>query len=300
MDSELRSQDHGAPPGGADRRRADPESPVRARAGRPRGATASSRPPASTSSRTSIRWSPPLDGEGGDEQPPLLSRGRFNDGLIETAILQHADERAQAGSRPTTGTRLVVIAETERRADHGGRVRRARPARARLRGGRQARARRQGVGHQRHRQCRGDEPGSRHRRRQCLGGGAIRRPHRTCPAAAGDRQPAAGRSTGSRQAATSTAACAPSLRAETRDDAAAQNLREVIRGFMALARLQAGQRQARVMPSSSNSLELGGTGKTVSLGFSRRYRRDRRAGRAARLPDGAARPRAAGAAGARP
>lgn len=55
------------------------------------------------------------------------------------------------------------------------------------------------------------------------------------------------------------------LRAETRDDASAQNLREVIRGFVALARLQAGSREE--FAALLNSLELGGTGKTVSLGF---------------------------------
>jgi hypothetical protein len=55
------------------------------------------------------------------------------------------------------------------------------------------------------------------------------------------------------------------LRAETRDDAAAQNLRDVLRGFMALAHLQAGQQTQ--FSDMLNSLELGGTGKTVSLGF---------------------------------
>jgi len=56
------------------------------------------------------------------------------------------------------------------------------------------------------------------------------------------------------------------LRAEARDEMAAQDLREVVRGFLALARLQAGQNtQIRAM---MNSLELGGDGRTVSLGFS--------------------------------
>ena len=55
------------------------------------------------------------------------------------------------------------------------------------------------------------------------------------------------------------------IRAETRDEMAAQDLREVIRGFLALARLQAGQNaQIRGM---MNSIELGGAGRTVSLGF---------------------------------
>jgi len=56
------------------------------------------------------------------------------------------------------------------------------------------------------------------------------------------------------------------IRAEARDEAAAQDLRQVIQGFLALARLQVGQNpQIRGLV---NSLELGGTGKTVSLSFS--------------------------------
>ena len=55
------------------------------------------------------------------------------------------------------------------------------------------------------------------------------------------------------------------IRAEARDDAAANDLREVIRGFMALARMQAGQREE--LTELMNSVQLGGDGKTVSLGF---------------------------------
>jgi hypothetical protein len=55
------------------------------------------------------------------------------------------------------------------------------------------------------------------------------------------------------------------LRAEARDEASAQNLRDVVRGFMALARLQSNAKpELTVM---MNSLELGGDGKTVSLAF---------------------------------
>jgi hypothetical protein len=55
------------------------------------------------------------------------------------------------------------------------------------------------------------------------------------------------------------------LRAETRDDEAANNLRDVMRGFMALGKLQAGSRpEVQLM---LQSLELGGTGKTVALSF---------------------------------
>jgi DNA-binding transcriptional regulator YdaS (Cro superfamily) len=54
------------------------------------------------------------------------------------------------------------------------------------------------------------------------------------------------------------------VRAEARDEAAANNLRDVIRGLVALARLQAGQHAE--LAALVNSLELGGQGTTVSLG----------------------------------
>ena len=56
-----------------------------------------------------------------------------------------------------------------------------------------------------------------------------------------------------------------SLRAETRDDPAAENLRDVVRGFLALARMQA-QADPRAA-SLVESLQLSGTGKTVALSF---------------------------------
>jgi hypothetical protein len=55
------------------------------------------------------------------------------------------------------------------------------------------------------------------------------------------------------------------VRAEAHDEAAAQNLRDVLRGFMALAKLQSGARPE--LNAMVNSLELGGDGKTVSLAF---------------------------------
>ena len=56
------------------------------------------------------------------------------------------------------------------------------------------------------------------------------------------------------------------LRAEARDDASAENLRDVVRGFLALARLQtqADPRSAGLV----DSLQLTGSGKTVALSFS--------------------------------
>jgi hypothetical protein len=56
-----------------------------------------------------------------------------------------------------------------------------------------------------------------------------------------------------------------SLSVEARDEEAAKNLRDVMGGFMALARLQAGSR--REMQSLLQSIQLGGDQTTVSLSF---------------------------------
>lgn len=56
------------------------------------------------------------------------------------------------------------------------------------------------------------------------------------------------------------------VRAETTDDEAATNLRDVLRGFLALARMQAGSKPE--MQAMLQSLELGGTGRTVAVSFS--------------------------------
>ena len=55
------------------------------------------------------------------------------------------------------------------------------------------------------------------------------------------------------------------IRAEARDEESANNLRDVVRGFMALGKLQAGSNPQ--MQLIAQSLELGGTGKTVALSF---------------------------------
>jgi hypothetical protein len=55
------------------------------------------------------------------------------------------------------------------------------------------------------------------------------------------------------------------VRAEARDDEAANNLRDVVRGFLALAKLQTGAKPELQM--MMQSLELSGTGKTVALSF---------------------------------
>jgi hypothetical protein len=57
------------------------------------------------------------------------------------------------------------------------------------------------------------------------------------------------------------------IRAEARDDVAAQDLRQVIQGFVALGRLQVGPNHPEISDFIA-SLQLTGTGKTVSLGFS--------------------------------
>ena len=55
------------------------------------------------------------------------------------------------------------------------------------------------------------------------------------------------------------------FRAESRDEASATSLRDVVRGFLALARMQTSARPE--FASLLESLQLGGTGKTVALSF---------------------------------
>jgi hypothetical protein len=55
------------------------------------------------------------------------------------------------------------------------------------------------------------------------------------------------------------------LKAEARDDAAAQNLRDVLRGFLAMARLQSGSHPG--IQQMVDSLQLSGEGTTVALAF---------------------------------
>jgi hypothetical protein len=56
------------------------------------------------------------------------------------------------------------------------------------------------------------------------------------------------------------------LRAEARDDAAAQDLRQVLQGLIALGRMQVGPEHPEISDFIA-SLQLTGQGKTVSLGF---------------------------------
>ena len=55
------------------------------------------------------------------------------------------------------------------------------------------------------------------------------------------------------------------IRAESRDEESANSLRDLVRGFLALARLQA--RRGRKSATLVQSFQLGGTGTTVSLSF---------------------------------
>ena len=55
------------------------------------------------------------------------------------------------------------------------------------------------------------------------------------------------------------------VRAETRDEEAANNLRDVVRGFLALGKMQSSGRPE--ITAMMESLELSGTGKTVALSF---------------------------------
>jgi hypothetical protein len=56
------------------------------------------------------------------------------------------------------------------------------------------------------------------------------------------------------------------ISADTRDEEAANNFRDVLKGFMALAKMQAGSKPE--FQALMQSLQLGGTGKTVQLSFS--------------------------------
>jgi hypothetical protein len=55
------------------------------------------------------------------------------------------------------------------------------------------------------------------------------------------------------------------LRAEARDDEAAKNLRDVVQGFLALAKMQSGTKPE--LDTLLRSVQLSGTGKTVAISF---------------------------------
>jgi len=55
------------------------------------------------------------------------------------------------------------------------------------------------------------------------------------------------------------------VQAETRDEESANGLRDVVRGFMALAKMQVGSKPE--LQALLQSLQLGGSGKLVNLSF---------------------------------
>jgi hypothetical protein len=203
-----------------------------------------------------------LAGAGGNNSHPLLvARGRFNNGLIESAILDNADGK-RGRVETYKGTRMVVF--TEGRESLA--VAFAEPGLLVL-------GSETGV----HRALDAKESGNNVtdngelmklvRESDDGNAWAVARfdaltGRANLPEEIANQLPAiswfaaSGHVNGGLRAV---------LRAETRDDAAAENLRQVIRGFMALAKLQGGQRAE--FTELINSLELGGTGKTVSIGF---------------------------------
>lgn len=197
----------------------------------------------------------------GDQHPLVVAKGRFNDGLIESAILQHAGaDHAKVDAYK--GTRLIVFTEHNNSlavafAEPGVLVMGSRDAVERA-----LDAKASGTNVMNNAEVmnlvRDSQDGNAWTvaRFDELTGRAQLPQEISQHLPAITWLAAKGHVNGGLRA---------TLRAETRDDASAQSLREVIRGVMALARLQGGQRAE--FAELLNSIELGGTGKTVSLGF---------------------------------
>jgi hypothetical protein len=195
--------------------------------------------------------------------PLLIARGRFNNGLIETAILQHNIDGNTARVETYQGSRMVVSTEPD---GDGFAVAFAEPGLlvlgtdASVRRALDAKASGTNVidNAEVMNLVRDSDDGNAWAvaRFDALTGRAQLPPEIASQLPPITWLAAKGHINGGLRA---------TLRAETRDDEAAQNLREVIRGFMALAKLQAGQRTE--FSALVNSLELGGTGKTVAIGF---------------------------------
>jgi hypothetical protein len=203
-----------------------------------------------------------LSGPGSEKEHPLVvARGRFNNGLIETAILEHADDR-QGRVETYNGTRMVLFPQNSEVLA----VAFAEPGLLVL--GTETSVRRALDGKTSGENItRNDELMKLVRDSDDGNAWAVARfdaltDRAGLPQELTSQLPAitwfsmSGYINGGLRAI---------VRAETRDDAAAQNLREVIRGFVALARLQTGQRAE--FDELMNSIELGGVGTTVSLGF---------------------------------
>ncbi len=169
--------------------------------------------------------------------------------------------------RTTTARRCSCTARTEGMSPLGSggsgsdrdRPGRSRPARARS----SARRLRQRAGH--HDQRRDDESHSRQRRQHRMGGRAVRRrqpPH----AAAGAKS--AGQVPPLRLVsvkANVNGGMKATIRAETGDEAAADQLRDVVRGFVSLARLQGGGSLLRERAEIDRAFRA--PNKTVQMSF---------------------------------
>ncbi len=263
MDSELRSKFMALRPGGAD---ADPNPDPQ-----PEPEPGDRRDTFFTATGLDVEQDvdsivASLNGGDGDDQPLVLARGRFNNGLIETAILQHADN-GRSRVETYNGTRLVVVAENNGMQTLA--VAFAEPgllvlgSEAAVRRGLDAKASGNNVidNAEVMNLVRDSDDGNAWAvaRFDALTGRAELPPEIASRLPAINWFAASGHVNGGLRAV---------LRAETRDDAAAQNLREVIQGLMALARLQTGQPgQNAAISELLNSFQLGGTGKTVSIGF---------------------------------
>jgi hypothetical protein len=201
-----------------------------------------------------------LSGDGNQARPLVVARGKFNNGLIESAILQHAENRARVETYK--GTRMVVITEGSEALAVGfaepgllvlgveDGVRRALDAKA---SGNNIVDNAELM-----KLVRDSDDGNAWAvaRFDALTNNANLPPEIASRLPAISWFAASGHINGGLRA---------TLRAETRDDASAQNLRQVLQGVLALARLQAGPNPG--IDGLINTLQLGGTGKTVSIGF---------------------------------
>ena len=218
---------------------------------------------------------PGTTGTMGDKSGLIVARGRFDVVKLEGLAREHGGTVEEY-----SGKRLVSITNTtpatpaprrhpdppQRASQHDDRLPRARPRGLRRERRGQARHRRPDARPEHHQQQRDDGAGQRHRAdQQRLGGRPARRADQPRAAARAGRQPGRARSSGSPRRPTSTAASPAPFAPKRATTQSAENLRDVVRGVLALGRLQA-QSDPR-LTVAAESLQLAGTGKTVSLSF---------------------------------
>ena len=235
---------------------------------------ASARDSASTSSATSTSWSPASPATTRRKGGALvLVRGRFNDGQIET----HGGAARRAGRGLPRQADAADAPQATHARRRGPADARRRPAARRWRFlepgllalGDAAQLRqaidRPGTKTDVTDERRADEARQRRaRRRQRLGRRPFRRVLEACEPARADQVAAAG---GAAVAVSAhvNGGVNGTLRAETRDEQAAQDLQGRLSGALAAGRLMAGQDQRA--NAVLNSLQVGGTDKTVTLAF---------------------------------